>query len=118
MTVEMSPNAKQKLAKDVGFDIDMLLATLRQDLELRQLIASDGDYDLKVMINDVRVRDTASAVLLGFLAGDDHLIGQPRQQPRSDQRGAVSEGKRAAALFARSTQTEGAVAADPIDEPS
>ena len=75
LTVEMSPQAKQKIANDVEFDIDTLLATLRTALDSRQLLASNGDFDLNVVINDVRVRGTASAVMLGFLAGDDHLIG-------------------------------------------
>jgi hypothetical protein len=76
VTVEMSPDAVQKIADDVEFDIDTFLATLRSALESRQLIAPDGDFDLNVVINDVRVRGTASAVMLGMFAGDDHLIGE------------------------------------------
>ena len=75
ISVEMSPDAIQKIAKDVAFDIDTFSVTLREALESRQLVASDGDFDLKVMITDVRVRGTASAVMLGIFAGDDHLIG-------------------------------------------
>jgi hypothetical protein len=75
ITVETSPQAVQKIADDVEFDIDTFLTTLRNALDSRELLAADGDFDLNVVIHDVRVRGTASAIMLGFFAGDDHLIG-------------------------------------------
>ena len=75
VTVETSPQAVQKVADDVAFDVDALSVALQEALASRQLVALDGDFDLKVVIKDVRVRGTTSAVWLGFMAGDDHLIG-------------------------------------------
>ena len=75
VTAEMSPQAIQKVADGVNFDINRLHATLRTALKSKQLIADDGDYDLKVVIKDVRIRSTGSAVMFGIFAGDDHLFG-------------------------------------------
>jgi hypothetical protein len=74
-TVEMSPNAKLQLADNVKFDIKALRSTLLRTLEGNSLIAENGDYRLKVVINDIRVRSTFNAVMWGFMAGNDHLTG-------------------------------------------
>lgn len=74
-TVELSPEAELKVADDVDFDMKALTANLQSALEAENLIAPGGDYRLKVVVNDVRVRGTFNAVMWGFLAGDDHLRG-------------------------------------------
>jgi hypothetical protein len=74
-TVEMSPNAKLQLADNVKFDIKALRSTLLRTLEGNSLIAENGDYRLKVVVNDIRVRSTFNAVMWGFMAGNDHLTG-------------------------------------------
>jgi hypothetical protein len=74
-SVELSPKAKEQLAKDVKFDTNALSTKLDFVLKSRGLIASDGDFRLKVVVTDVRVRGTFDAVMFGFMAGDDHLNG-------------------------------------------
>ena len=75
-TVEMSPEAKQQLSDNVKFDLDALTSVLERTLQGRDLLAADGGYRLAVVVNDIRVRSTFSAVTWGFLAGDDHLRGE------------------------------------------
>jgi len=74
-SVELSPKAKQQLADDVKFDTNTLSKKLELALKNKGLIAPDGDFRLKVLVTDVRVRGTFSAVMFGFMAGDDHLNG-------------------------------------------
>jgi hypothetical protein len=74
-SVELSPKAKEQLADDVKFDSATLSRTLDRALKAKGLIAPDGDFRLKVVVTDVRVRGTFSAVMWGFMAGDDHLNG-------------------------------------------
>ena len=76
VTVEMSPNAKLQLADNVKFDMDTLKSTLDRTLSGKNLLASGGDYRLKVVVNDIRVRSTFNAVMWGFMAGNDHLRGE------------------------------------------
>src|SRR5262249_51715199 len=74
-SVELSPKAKEQLADDVKFDPRALEAKLDRALRNKGLIATDGDFRLKVIVSDVRVRGTFNAVVWGFMAGDDHLNG-------------------------------------------
>jgi hypothetical protein len=74
-TVAMSPTGNEQLADNLKFDIDALRTTLRRALESKSLIAADGDFELKVVVEDIRVRSTFNAVMWGFMAGDDHLNG-------------------------------------------
>ena len=74
-SVEMSPQAKEQLAGNVKFDPDALSRTLDRVLKAQDLMASDGDYRLKIVVSDIRVRGTFDAVMWGFMAGDDHLNG-------------------------------------------
>ncbi|MFC1681115.1 hypothetical protein ACFL1S_04900 [Pseudomonadota bacterium] len=76
VSLEMSPKVVKKIANDVEFDIGVFKSVLMEALNSRQLLASDGDFDLNVVINEVRIRSTGSAVLFGFLAGDDHVTGE------------------------------------------
>jgi len=75
-TVEISSDAKLQVADDVKFDINALRSNLDRILNEKDLLASNGDYRLKVVVSDIRVRSTVSAVMLGFLAGNDHLRGE------------------------------------------
>jgi len=75
VTVEMSLEAKQQLADNIKFDINALTANLKRTLEANNLVAPGGDYRLKVVVNDIRVRSTLNAVMWGFMAGNDHLRG-------------------------------------------
>ena len=75
-SVELSPKAKEQLAEDVKFDLNALTRNLEVALKSKGLIATDGDFRLKVVVTDVRVRGTFNAVMWGFMAGDDHLNGE------------------------------------------
>lgn len=74
-SVEASPQAKKQLGDSVKFDVDALSRTLERTLRAKDLIAPDGDFRLKVVVDDVRVRSTFNAVMWGFMAGDDHVNG-------------------------------------------
>ena len=74
-TVSMSPHANAQLADNLKFDIAALRTKVGLALGSRNLLADDGDFELAVVVNDIRVRGTFSAVMFGFMAGDDHLDG-------------------------------------------
>jgi len=74
-TVTMSPASTAQLADNLKFDVETLRTTIKRALESKGLIAADGDFELKVVVEDIRVRGTFSAIMFGFMAGDDHLNG-------------------------------------------
>ena len=63
------------LADNIQFNMNTLRTTLQRWLEANDLLAPDGDYRLKVVVNDIRVRSTFNAMMWGFMAGNDHLRG-------------------------------------------
>jgi uncharacterized lipoprotein YmbA len=71
----VSEQAKARIADTGRFDPAALRSTMQTALESRGLIAKDGDFELGVVVDDVRVRHTANAVLFGFMAGDDRIEG-------------------------------------------
>lgn len=74
-TVTMSPQANAQLADNLKFNIDSLRTKISQALDSKGLVAKDGDFEMQVVVDDIRVRGTFSAVMFGFMAGDDHLYG-------------------------------------------
>jgi hypothetical protein len=74
-SVALAPKAQQQLPDNVKFDIEALRSTLQRTLDAKGMMAKDGDFDLRVLVDDIRVRSTFNAVMWGFMAGDDHLDG-------------------------------------------
>jgi hypothetical protein len=73
--VELAPHAKEQLSDNVKFDIAALTRAIDRSFAAHKLVAEDGDFRLKIVITDIRVRSTFSAVMWGFMAGDDHVNG-------------------------------------------
>ena len=74
-SVELSPKAREQFADNDRFNPKALETTLDRTFRSKGLIAPDGDFRLKVVVSDIRVRGTFNAVMWGFIAGDDHLNG-------------------------------------------
>jgi hypothetical protein len=74
-SVTMSSQAKAQLTDNLKFNIDTLRSRIGQALDAKGLVAQDGDFEMQVVVDDIRVRGTFSAVMFGFMAGDDHLYG-------------------------------------------
>lgn len=83
-SVEMSPEAKSQLPENLKFDQEAFSATLKRTLDAHGLVAPGGDFRLKVVVRDIRVRGTFSAVMWGFMAGDDHISGAASLFNRDD----------------------------------
>jgi hypothetical protein len=81
----MSPNSSAQLADNLKFDIGTLRGMIDKSLQSQRLIAADGEFELKVLIDDIRVRGTFSAIMFGFMAGDDHLYGTATLRRRDGQ---------------------------------
>jgi hypothetical protein len=73
--VTLSENAKSQLPDNAKFNKNELHSTLERTLESLDLLAPDGSFTMNVVVDDIRVRSNFSAVMWGFMAGDDHLQG-------------------------------------------
>ena len=74
-TLSLTPEVKAKLDENIKFNPDNLATMINRRLELNDLSAKGASYSLHVVIKDVRVRQTVTAVLFGFLAGADSIAG-------------------------------------------
>ncbi len=78
MTVTMTPEAEKQFDEGgKGFSIEKLLVVLRQRLEEKQLLdpKSTNERVAEMVITDIRIRNAAAAVMLGFFAGTDSVSG-------------------------------------------
>lgn len=71
----VSQDATDDLEDLVRFDQDKFRARIERNLEVRGLLDVNSENSVKVEINDVRVRSSVSAIILGILAGTDHVRG-------------------------------------------
>ncbi|AOJ27556.1 DUF4410 domain-containing protein [Burkholderia seminalis] len=72
-------NAAQEALKDnLKFDAKKLQEKIESALDARKLLAKADSTDamhLNVEVNSIRVRSSFSAVMFGFMAGNDHVDG-------------------------------------------
>ena len=79
VTISLSKEAHAKLADNLKFDQEKLLGTVRRALDAKGLLAKSPDPKLpriEIVVTDIRARSTFSAVMFGFMAGDDRVAGE------------------------------------------
>jgi hypothetical protein len=75
--VELSvdPAATQDANDLVRFESQKLQSIIEKNLSTSGLIDGASASMVKVVITDIRVRSTFNAFMWGFMAGDDHIVG-------------------------------------------
>lgn len=79
LTVTLNSDAQKKLADNEEFSRDKLYEKINSMLlnsEYLQPQNNNSNLKLEIQITDFRVRSGAAAILLGFLAGADTIVGQ------------------------------------------
>lgn len=79
VTLRLQPAAQLKIADNLKFDQEKLLGTIKRALQARNVIAAGPNPALptiEVLVTDIRTRSNFSAVMWGFMAGDDHINGE------------------------------------------
>lgn len=78
VTVSMTREAKAMHSENLMFDQDKLLAAVKRALDAKNLLAKTADPALpkiEIVISEMRVRSNFSAVMFGFMAGNDRVAG-------------------------------------------
>jgi hypothetical protein len=78
VVARMSPDAVKQQADNPQFNRDELASYLRRRLESKGLVAPSANHKVDIVVTDIRVRSGVAAIMLGFLAGDDHVNGVVR----------------------------------------
>lgn len=75
-TIIVTDEMKAKLTGNLVFNDRVLADMVNNRLFNANALAEDGPYSITITITDVRVRSAFSAVMWGFMAGDDHIVGK------------------------------------------
>ncbi|WP_176114453.1 DUF4410 domain-containing protein [Burkholderia cepacia] len=76
--VTLDNTAQEALKDNLKFDAKKLQEKIESALDARKLLAKADSTDathLNVEVNGIRVRSSFSAVMFGFMAGNDHVDG-------------------------------------------
>jgi hypothetical protein len=73
--LSVDPAATQDPNDLVRFENQKLQTTIERTLEASGLMDKDAPGTVKVVITDIRLRSTFNAFMWGFMAGDDHIVG-------------------------------------------
>jgi hypothetical protein len=79
VTLTLTDSVRKQIGGNLKFDQNHFYEVLKRTFDARGLLAKDGTAAAQhviIEITDVRVRGTFSAVMWGFLAGNDHLKGR------------------------------------------
>lgn len=73
LKVYLNEDAKKLLADNIKFNPETLQSTLQRALSAKNLMVSDAVAQLDIEITDFRVRSNFSAIMFGFMAGNDSV---------------------------------------------
>ena len=78
VNVSLSPDARSLQADTPQFNREELAGAMRRKLEGKGLIGPGAGHRVEVTVTSMRVRSAVVAVMLGILAGADHITGRLR----------------------------------------
>lgn len=77
-TIRLNDAAKAKVADNLSFNQNALLDHVKRALQAKELLNEaqpDPAHAIEIVVKDFRVRSSFSAVMFGFMAGDDNITG-------------------------------------------
>lgn len=85
LSLALSPKAQADLESNKGFNQEELTRRIQDRLQAKGLVTQGVNQYVDVVVNDVRVRSAFTAIMFGFMAGDDHIKGRVRLMTESQQ---------------------------------
>lgn len=79
LRLSLSNDATKQLTENLKFNQNTLLDNIRRALEASNILTKEGVGGLasiEILVTDVRVRSNFSAVMFGFMAGDNRIKGE------------------------------------------
>jgi hypothetical protein len=73
VTVRLSEAAQKKAAEHPNFKAEDVRDAITRELDTKQLLAKDSSHVVEVVITNMNIRATLTAVVLGPIAGDDNV---------------------------------------------
>ncbi len=79
ISIRLTPDAQKLAADNLKFNQDALLSIVRRSLEARNALTREPDAAkpaVEIVVTGFRTRSAFSAVMFGFMAGDDNIKGE------------------------------------------
>jgi hypothetical protein len=71
----LNENAKKLVADNLKFNPDTLKNTVERALQAQNMVKADAGQSMDIEVTSFRVRSNFSAVMFGFMAGNDNVEG-------------------------------------------
>jgi hypothetical protein len=75
VVLTLTPDAKKAVSDNLSFNTDALKATVQRAVEAKGFLKADSGNKLVIELTGLRARSTFSAVMFGFMAGNDNVEG-------------------------------------------
>ena len=75
IAVSLSQEAQAKLSENPTFNSDEFKNVVKQKFEESGLMNAASEYSVHIAVTDLRTRSTFTAIMFGFMAGNDHIVG-------------------------------------------
>jgi hypothetical protein len=71
----LNDDAKKLVGENLKFNQDVLRSTIERSLQAQDIIKTDAAQNLDIEITSFRVRSNFTAIMFGFMAGNDNIEG-------------------------------------------
>jgi hypothetical protein len=75
VTLSLTDEAKKLVADNVKFDSEQLRSTVERALIAQGLVKPESSQTMEIQLTSFRARSNVTAVLFGFMAGNDNVEG-------------------------------------------
>ena len=78
VSISLSTEAKKQVADNLKFDQNTLVGNVKRAMSSRNLLNennAEASNTVEILVKDFRVRSAFTAIMFGFMAGDDHIVG-------------------------------------------
>lgn len=75
VSLRLSDDARKLVADNLKFNPDTLRSTIERSLQARGAIVTDAKQEMDIEVTSFRVRSNFTAVMFGFMAGNDNVEG-------------------------------------------
>lgn len=80
VTIRLTEEAKQQLPENLKFNMNTLLDHVQRAMDANGMLgkpeeSATATRQVEIVVKDIRTRSNFAAVMFGFMAGDDHVVG-------------------------------------------
>ncbi|MFZ6657005.1 DUF4410 domain-containing protein [Undibacterium sp. TJN19] len=78
ISISLSDDAKKQVSDNLKFDQNALVDNVKRAMSSQNLLSEnnpEATNTVEILVKDFRVRSAFTAIMFGFMAGNDHIVG-------------------------------------------